>query len=55
MKTSFSQWKNLVMRLAKRQKAAYRVPGDNDLFVLWEHGIAPETVIEKHLRPDPSK
>ena len=35
---SFAEFKHQVCRLAAIEKRSHCVPGDNDLFVLWEKG-----------------
>jgi hypothetical protein len=48
MKLSFAEWKSQVIKLAKKKKIVYLVPGNNILLTLHEQNYTPEQVIQKY-------
>ena len=47
-KRAFPAYKDMIIQIAKAKNIVYLVPGDNDLFVLWENGVSVINVIHDH-------
>lgn len=52
---NFSEFKKVVMSLARIKKITYLVPNNDILFGLWEKKVTPEQVIEKHCTLEASR
>lgn len=42
---SFTEFKTKVMKIARKNRVAYKIPGDNTLFRIWEKKVTPENVV----------